>query len=247
MFTRAARRRRRWRRCRRLTLLFAAAVVAAAAAQHYAQFRPASPARTTAPHTGPGTAATPANATAGAGRPDLRWADFHGIELPVSAQAGPLYRQNGLAWGFTDTPLGAVLAAVNIGVRTAAQWGPGIYQPTITHEVTGPDAHALLTADDSDYAALQAAAHVAPGQPAGRGYAVEAAYRLAAYTPRAATADIVSEGPASNGTTVLAVTRIQLVWLGGDWRVIAPPGGTWASSATTATSMTGYTTFPNEG
>ena len=26
--------------------------------------------------------------------------------------------------GFTDTPRGAVLAAVNIGVRTAAQWGP---------------------------------------------------------------------------------------------------------------------------
>jgi hypothetical protein len=37
------------------------------------------------------------------------------------------------------------------------------------------------------------------------------------------------------------------VWLGGDWRVIAPPGGSWASSATTASSMTGYTAFPNEG
>ena len=246
MFTRAARRRRRWRR-RRLALLLVAAVVAAVASQNYARLRPVSPARTAATHAGPGTAAgTPASAPAGAGRPDLRWADFHGIELPVSAQAGPLHMHSGLAWGFTDAPLGAVLAAVNIGVRTAAQWGPGIYQPTITYEVTGPDARALLAADDSDYTALQAAAHVAPGQPAGRGYAVEAAYRLAAYTPRTAAADIVSEGPASNGTTVLAVTRIQLVWQGGDWRVIAPPGGTWASSATTATSMTGYTTFPNE-
>jgi hypothetical protein len=232
MFTRAARRRRRWRRRRRLAFLLVVAIVAAVAAQHYAQFRSASQDRIAATHAGPSTAAGTPSATATtprADQPDLRWADFHGIELPVSAQAGPL------------------LAAVNIGVRTAAQWGPGIYQPTITYEVTGPDTHALLAADDSDYAALRDAAHVAPGQPAGRGYAVEAAYRLAAYIPRAATADIVSEGPASNGTTVLAVTRMQLVWQGGDWRVIAPPGGSWASSATTAASMTGYTTFPNEG
>jgi hypothetical protein len=245
MFTRAARRRRRWRRRRRLALLLAFALAAAIGGQHYARFHPVSPAVTPVE---PTTAADapPTNATAVPDRPVLRWADFHGIELPVSTQVGPLHMQSGLVWGFTDTPLGAVLAAVNIGVRTAAQWGPRIYQPTITHEVTGPDAHALLVADDSEYAALQDAAHVAPGQPAGRGYAVEAAYRLAAYTPRAATVDIVSEGPASNGTTVLAVTRMQLVWQGGDWRVIAPPDGTWASSATTASSLTGYTAFTNE-
>lgn len=248
MFTRAARRRRRWRRRRRLALLLAIALAAAIGAQHYARFHPVSPARTAAtpaePRTAVGTRST--NANAGPDRPVLRWADFHGIELPVSTHDGPLHMHNGLAWGFTDMPLGAVLAAVNIGVRTAAQWGPGIYRPTITYEVTGPDAHALLAADDSDYAALRDAAHVAPGQPAGRGYAVEAAYRLAAYTLRAATVDVVSEGPASNGTTVLAVTRMQLVWQGGDWRVIAPPDGTWASSATTASSLTGYTAFPNE-
>ena len=247
MFARAARRRRRQRRRRRLAILLTAAVVAAFGAQH-TLFRAVSPARTATVHAGPSTAAgpPPARVTAGASRPELRWADFHGIELPVSAQAGPLHRQNGLAWGFTDTPLGAVLAAVNIGVRTAAQWGPEIYQPTITRQVTGPGTWALLAADASDYAALRDAARVAPGQPAGRGYAVEAAYRLAAYNPSAATADIVTEGPASNGTTVLAVTRVQLVWQSGDWRVIAPPGGTWASSATTAPSMTGFTAFPNE-
>ena len=54
-------------------------------------------------------------------------------------------------------------------VRTSAQWGPGIYRPTITHHVVGPAAGIMLAADNSDYAALRAAAHVAPGsQPAGR-------------------------------------------------------------------------------
>ena len=112
----------------------------------------------------------------------LRWADFHGIQLPVSAKDGPRHTRGGLAWGFADTQDGALLAAVNIAVRTAAQWGPGIYQPTIRHQVTGPDAAALLEADASDYAALRAAAHVRPGQPAGRGYAVEAGFRFVAYT-----------------------------------------------------------------
>ena len=82
-------------------------------------------------------------------------------------------------------------------------------------------------------------------QPAAA-YAVEAAYRLVRYTPRSATVAIVSEGPASNGTAVLAVTRIQVLWLRGDWRVVAPPGGTWSSSATTVSSLSGYTAFPSE-
>ena len=74
----------------------------------------------------------------------LRWTDFGGIELPVSRSAGPHDVRGGLAWGFADTPLGALLAAVNIGVRANAQWGPGIFGPTIRDQVTGPDASALL-------------------------------------------------------------------------------------------------------
>jgi hypothetical protein len=190
----------------------------------------------------PGTR-PPGAADVGAGP---TWIDFHGIELPISAQDGPHHTTGGLAWGFSDTPRGALLAAVNIAVRTAAQWGPAIYQPTIRNQVTGPDASTLLQGDASDYAALRAAARVRSGQPAGRGYAVEAAYQFAVYTPSAATVDIVTEGPGAAGATVLTVTRIEVIWLRGDWRVVAPPDGNWASSATTASSLTGYTTFPDE-
>jgi hypothetical protein len=247
MLTYAARRRRRWRRRRRLALLLVVAILAAVAAPALRTPHPAGPGRPVsgqaARHATPGA---PGRATGGA-RSHLSWVNFHGIELPISATAGPHHIDNGLARGFADTPVGAVLAAVNIVVRTAAQWGPAIYRPTITHHVTGPGTRALLAADNRDYAPLRAAAHVPSGQPAGRGYAVEAAYRLAVYSPAAATADIVSEGPASNGTTVLAVTRIQLRWQHGDWRVVAPPGGSWPSSATTASSLTSYTPFPDEG
>ncbi|MGH3305792.1 MAG: hypothetical protein ACRDOK_29860, partial [Streptosporangiaceae bacterium] len=57
--------------------------------------------------------------------------------------------------------------------------------------------------------------------------------------------DIVTEGPGVAGAAVLTVTRIEVIWLRGDWRVVAPPDGNWASSATTASSLTGYTTFPD--
>jgi hypothetical protein len=239
--------RRRQRRRRRLAVLALAVVVAFAAwAQHDALHNAAhtevnsGAARQPGSHPSATIPPSPMAAT-------VRWTNFHGIELPVSPQAGPHFMHNGLARGFTDTPMGAVLAAVNIGVRTAAQWGPGIYRPTIFHQVTGPDAITLLHADRRDYEALRAAAHVPPGQPAGRGYATEAAYRLLSYTPRAVTADIVAEGPAGNGTVAIAVTRVTVVWQAGDWRVVAPPDGSWARSATAASSLIGYTTFLSEG
>jgi hypothetical protein len=175
-----------------------------------------------------------------------RWADFHGIALPASAHDGPRHTRGGLASGFTDTPAGALLAAVNIAVRTAAEWGPAIYTPTITSQVTGPDTAALLQGDTAAYAQLQAAAHTRAGQPAGRGYAAVAAYRFAAYSPAAATVDIITAGPASDGTTVWAATRIEAVWDGADWHVTAPPGASWANSATAISSLSGYTVFPGE-
>jgi hypothetical protein len=173
--------------------------------------------------------------------------DYHGIELPVSVQDGPRYMRKGLAWGFTDTPSGALLAAVNIVVRTAALWGPAVYQPTIRQQVTGPDAAALMGADASGYAAMRSATRVKVGQPAGRGYAAEAGFRFAAYTPTDATVDVVTEGPGIRSWTVLVATRIEVVWRHGDWRVVAPPGGDWAHSATVISSLIGYTLFANQG
>lgn len=178
---------------------------------------------------------------------DLSWVNFHGIQLPASPQDGPRSTSGGLAAGFADTPGGALVAAINIAVRTAALWGPAIYTPTITRQVTGPDTTALLNADTSSYQALQTAAHVPAGQPAGRGYAAEAAYQFVTWTPATAVVDVVTEGPGNDGATVLAVTRIEVVWQQNDWRVVAPPGGDWANSAASLPSLTGYTTFSSEG
>jgi len=188
-------------------------------------------------------AADPATTTAGQG---VSWVSFHGMQLPVSASAGPRHTRGGLASGFADTPQGALLAAINIGVRTAAQWGTTIFEPTITGQVTGPNAAALLQAEETAYAQLRAAAQAGQGQAAGQEYAAEAGYRFLAWSPASAVVDVVSAGPAADGTTVLASTRIQVLWQHGDWRVVAPPGGNWASTATAITSLTGYMAFSSE-
>jgi hypothetical protein len=177
----------------------------------------------------------------------LRWSGYHGVELPSSAAAGPRDTVGGLASGYSDTPLGALIAAVNIGVRANAQWGPSVYVPTIRDQVTGPDAAALLASCQSGYSQAAQAAHVTGGGPLGNAYVTEEAFRWVAYTSAGATLDLVSAGPGSQGVTVMAVTRIEAVWSGGDWRVVAPPGGDWGNAAARLSSLSGYTVFPGQG
>jgi hypothetical protein len=205
---------------------------------------------------GSGLASSQSHATpsAGAIRPartspfdlaGLRWTDFYGVELPSSPSAGPRYTRGGLAWGFADTPLGALLAAVNIAVRANAQWGPGIFVATIRRQVTGPAASALLASCRATYQQTSNALGITHGQPLGRVYVSEEAFRWVNYSPANASVDIVSAGPGAQGVTVRAVTRIEIRWSGGDWRVIAPPGGDWGNSAAPLASLRGYTIFPS--
>jgi hypothetical protein len=201
-------------------------------------------------HGAPGRSAAPS--PAGTAVPQvslagLRWTGYHGVELPSSPAAGPRDTSGGLASGFADTPLGALLAALNIAVRANAQWGPGIYGPTIRDQVTGPDAAALLAGCQADYAEASQAAHITDGAPLGNAYVSEEAFRWVAYTSGDATVDLVSAGPGSQGVTVRATTRVEVVWYGGDWRVVAPPGGDWGNAAARLSSLSGYTVFPGQG
>ena len=177
----------------------------------------------------------------------LRWSSYHGVELPSTLAAGPRDTSGGLASGFADTPLGALLAALNIAVRANAQWGPGIYAPTIRDQVTGPDAAALLSSCQADYGQASQAAHITGGAPLGNAYVSEEAFRWVAYTSGDATVDLVSAGPGSQGVTVRATTRVEVIWSGGDWRVAAPPGGDWGNAAAKLSSLSGYTVFPGQG
>jgi hypothetical protein len=177
----------------------------------------------------------------------VRWSGFYGVELPVSAQAGPSGTSGGVAAGFAHTPLGALLAAVNIGVRANAQWGPRIFTTVIRGQVTGPDAGALLAGCQAAYDQAAQSGQVTGGQPLGTVDVTEQAFRWITYTPAAAILDLAVAGPGAGGATVRASVQMQVVWDGGDWKVVAPPGGDWGNSAAGLSSLAGYTAFPGQG
>jgi len=177
----------------------------------------------------------------------LRWSEFYGIELPFSVQAGPHDTRGGLAAGFAHSPLGALLAAVNVGVRANAQWGPAIFGPEIRGHVTGPGAAALLAGCQAAYDQASRSEGVTGGRPLGDVDVAEEAFRWVAYTPASAVIDLVSAGPGSQGTTARASTRLQVLWDRTDWVLVAPPGGSWPGSASVLSSLAGYTVFPGRG
>lgn len=175
----------------------------------------------------------------------MTWRDYHGVTLPYSAADGPHSTGGDLASGFARTPSGALLAAVHVAVRANAQWGPKVFEPTITKQVIGPDASALLAAAQGLYDKRRG--RLRGGAALGRAYVVLEGFRWQGYSPDTASLDLVSAGPGDSDMTVRAVTRIQLQWQDNDWRVIAPPGGTWGGAAASITSADGYVRFPNGG
>lgn len=173
----------------------------------------------------------------------VSWRDYHGVLLPYSAQDGPHNTTNELATGFTRTPLGALLAAVHIAVRADMQWGTEVFEPTIQRQVIGPDTDVLMDSTRETYEKHRG--DRPDGEPLGRGYTVLEGFRWLGYSLDAASVDLLSAGPGDSDVTVRAVTRLQLRWQDGDWRVVAPPGGTWAGAAAPITSLDGYVRFPH--
>jgi hypothetical protein len=178
---------------------------------------------------------------------EIRWIDYSGMHLPISAVDGPLDIRDGLARRFTRSPQGALLAAVHITVRSAAQWGPKVFEPTITQQVMGPGQATLLAVCRDFYERKRVEMGLDEGAPLGRGYAVIEAYRWQEYSPDLASVDIVSAGPGRHGMTARASTRVQVRWHEDDWRVLAPPEGDWGNSATPLASAADYTPFQGRG
>jgi hypothetical protein len=169
----------------------------------------------------------------------IRWVAYQGYLLPESATAGPRDTAGGFASGFADTPLGALLAALNIAPRSSWQFGPAVFQPVIEDQVTGEYRPDLRT---SDLYAWDAAGQQTPRYST---YAKWIGFAGQSYTPLAATVNAV-EG-ATTGTTVIDVaTQIRVQWSHGDWKLVAPPGGNWDNASVRVTSLSGYTLFPAE-
>jgi hypothetical protein len=177
---------------------------------------------------------------------DLTWATVAGLDLPASATAGPRDRAGGRARGFSQTPAGAVLAALHLLVRTSPQVGPHVWEPTLREQVVGPDVAAYVDAVQLDYETARQRLQLPYGEPLGRIYASIGGVRIDAYNAEAASLRVLIEAPGPEGVSARAATVVQVSWSGTDWQLIAPPRGDWASVRVLvpATAASGYAPLP---
>lgn len=166
---------------------------------------------------------------------DVRWMTVVGLDLPVSAQAGPRDLTDGRARGFARSPAGAVFAALHLVVRTSPHCGPAVWTPTLRDQVVGPDSEAYATAVRDGYETARARTGRPYGGPLGRIYAAVIGVRIDAYSATAASLRLLVEAPGPDGEVARAATVVQVAWVGGDWRLIAPPLGDWATVRTPVT------------
>lgn len=177
---------------------------------------------------------------------DLTWVAVAGLDLPVSATAGPRDLAGGRAQQFAQTPSGAVLAALHLLVRTSPQVGPRVWGPTLREQVVGPDVAAYVDAVNQDYAAGREQLQVPHGDPLAPIYASIAGVRIDAYSPQAASLRLLIEAPDGDGGVARAATVVQVSWSGSDWHLIAPPQGDWSTvrALVGPSVVRGYTPLP---
>jgi hypothetical protein len=226
------------RRTRRLVVVVAVTVVVICAVVYplglYANSRlddnAATPATTTTPAPLSGS---PSAAVAVVLPADTSWTTVAGVALPVSASAGPLRREHGLAAGFAYTLAGMVLAGVHLLVNTTPQVGSDVFEPTLRTQVVGEHAAAMRAAVEADY--RQLGGDPVTGGPVGSLPAALAGARVAAYTDAAGSMDLLTVAVDAAGSARFVATRVDLAWTGADWALVAPPAGRWDGVITAVT------------
>jgi hypothetical protein len=163
---------------------------------------------------------------------DVSWRVFAGLDMPVSATAGPHCLTETRASCFAHTADGAAMAAAQILVRTFPFAGSDTFIPTISEQVTGSGAPALARLTRQTYDQAAKAVKVQDGAPLGSADGWIAGYRLDGNTdptgPTAKVDVLIMGGGEGLGFTSFDVA---LTWQNGDWRLVAPTWGDWRSNA----------------
>lgn len=139
----------------------------------------------------------------------VRWQSWQGVRLPISAEDGPTKSETPAATGYTRTPQGAALAAIQHTVRMSIapdQWWPEIAN------------RALVTNPGKDQWVLGRARFSITGPadpklaPRIRGYKVT--------TWNAERAEIAVYTSYSDDSVAANATVVS--WVYGDWRLVLP-------------------------
>ncbi len=153
----------------------------------------------------------------------------HGLQLPFSPVDGPLRINGPVAAGYSRTPQGAALAAIQIGFRLL--YAPG-YQQVVAEQA------AVDPALREKFLAARNAQPQMSDTELSAAVARTVAFKFDSFTPERATVEIA--GPNVNGAPGTYVTGpYTVVWSSGDWKFTDNSN----SPATTVNSLSGYTTW----
>jgi len=215
--------------------------------------KPAPPAAASPPGATPGAAPLPGTATAPGGAPaptnagqegrpagcttsgsdqtiptspptGVTWSLSAGFAVPSSVADGPtLHGPGGVRYCYSHTPLGAVLAASNLGQGTGSP-----------QEIQ--DASLKLSVVPNQYSAQVASTPAPPRDNRGSGQF--AGFRIISYSPDQASIALAASIPGQTDSYPLLTVAMQ--WYQGDWRAVPQPGPTVVVTGSSATSLAGF-------
>ncbi|MFC7344950.1 hypothetical protein [Saccharopolyspora griseoalba] len=209
-----------------LVVIAAVAVFVAVTGGESSSPRPVPPSRPSAPAPSTdspveGNQALPTRA------PQVRWEVVQGIALPISQEAGPGMQGGAVAADYQRSPVGALLASMQISTRYLVLPGDGWRQVTEHQVLPGPGRDAYIKARSS------------AGDDLGSARSQFAGFRFVTYTPDEAVIQLASR--AANGG--LVGTTVTVRWSEGDWKLELQPNGAVSPGATQLADLSYYTPF----
>jgi hypothetical protein len=136
---------------------------------------------------------------------NISWQRVDGVPLPFSASDGPSRIDGAVAEGYTHTPQGAAIAAIQIGMRMI--FSPD-FESVVNRQTAVSDTERtqLITARSGQPNLNAAAVTATTMQPS--------AFKIGSYTDTDAT--IYFAYPTASGT--FRIARMAVTWTGGDWK-----------------------------
>ncbi len=154
----------------------------------------------------------------------VTWSLTGGFAVPSSAADGPtLHGPGGVRYCYSHTPLGAVLAASNLGQGTGSP-----------QEIQ--DASLKLSVVPNQYSAQVAATPAPPRDNRGSGQF--AGFRIISYSPDQTSIALAASIPGQTDSYPLLTVAMQ--WYQGDWRAVPQPGPTVVVTGSSASSLAGF-------
>ena len=157
----------------------------------------------------------------------VTWQLYQTVALPYSKTAGPMVVDGGVARCYAHDPLGALLAASQIGVRYLI--APG-WREVVNLQVMpgkGRSAYLKLRTESGNSGGAQ------PGN-----YGQLAGFKFVTYSRAIAVIEMATK---SNGS--LQAGPVTVVWSGGDWKLQLQPNGSETAQVLPISSLVGFATW----